>query len=214
MRRYHDPSEAFFLSCNFAGCAYKTVIKWELKNHVETHNPNREPNFICSLCHRSFHEERLLRHHIAVKHTGEECYSCELCKFRSNNANALKKHMKQSHASEPANNCETMRIRRKYKCGFCSHSAANTFMLVLHVRAHTGEKPFPCSICSFRTSQKSYLKKHVEKIHGPPGQKHFHVQKKHCSDEDATHVQKSPLSVDTNEGMSKFCLETYKNLAA
>ena len=81
-RRYHDPNESFLLYCNVVGCAFKTVNEPALTKHLETHNPNREPKFNCTLCPRSFHGLEAIQRHVSVCHTGEEWYSCKFCKFR------------------------------------------------------------------------------------------------------------------------------------
>ncbi|KAI1691775.1 zinc-finger double domain-containing protein [Ditylenchus destructor] len=38
---------------------------------------------------------------------------------------------------------------KPYKCSLCSFSSARHGNLVIHSRAHTGEKPYKCSQCSY-----------------------------------------------------------------
>ena len=163
LRRYHDPSQTFLLSCKFPGCLYKTIERSQLNSHLETHDPNRVPKFLCTLCSKGFLAKQSLEKHVVQTHTGEESFSCKLCKFSSKYDIALKKHIMETHSLEN----KGPKIQKKYKCGYCSYSSIWKCRLIVHERTHTGDKPFACSNCSFRTSVKSNLKQHMKKIHGP-----------------------------------------------
>ena len=60
-------------------------------------------------------------------------------------------------------------------CPLCSKMFSDTWKLKVHLRIHTGEKPFYCSFCSYRTAQKGNLQRHI-RIH--TGEKPFECQ--HC----------------------------------
>ncbi|KAK4326091.1 hypothetical protein Pmani_003346 [Petrolisthes manimaculis] len=57
-------------------------------------------------------------------------------------------------------------VRKLHRCPFCAYSSVYQNNLTKHVRTHTGEKPFVCALCPFRTSQNSSLKRHMINIHG------------------------------------------------
>ncbi|XP_055312479.1 zinc finger protein OZF-like [Sitodiplosis mosellana] len=55
--------------------------------------------------------------------------------------------------------------QKKHKCHVCNHLASRKTNLVIHLRTHTGEKPFQCDVCSKSFTQKSHLNSHKE-THG------------------------------------------------
>ena len=48
-----------------------------------------------------------------------------------------------------------------HKCSQCDYQARSTAILVVHIRTHTGEKPFQCKLCQNKFSQKSSLTRHL-----------------------------------------------------
>lgn len=67
------------------------------------------------------------------------------------------------HSSPPANNAR--RVPVKYICSACGYSTNNKTRFTEHERVHTQEKPFQCHHCSYRSSVKSNLTKHVLSQH-------------------------------------------------
>ncbi|GAB5355896.1 hypothetical protein AAMO2058_000244200 [Amorphochlora amoebiformis] len=57
-----------------------------------------------------------------------------------------------------------VRVGDKWQCHFCHRLFNQKGNLVVHIRTHTGEKPFECSICHKTFAQGSNMKRH-EKTH-------------------------------------------------
>ncbi|XP_063864262.1 longitudinals lacking protein, isoforms H/M/V-like isoform X23 [Scylla paramamosain] len=53
---------------------------------------------------------------------------------------------------------------RLHRCAYCSYTTKKKAHLVIHIRLHTGERPFSCSQCQFSTVTKERLKRHI-RIH-------------------------------------------------
>nr|XP_013189857.1 unnamed protein product [Amyelois transitella] len=49
---------------------------------------------------------------------------------------------------------------RPYECKMCGSRFSNSSMLQIHKRTHTGEKPYECDVCHNRFAVKSHLQRH------------------------------------------------------
>ena len=49
---------------------------------------------------------------------------------------------------------------KPFACSTCSYRTSHASHLRVHERTHTGEKPFACSMCEFRTSNAGNLRRH------------------------------------------------------
>jgi len=58
------------------------------------------------------------------------------------------------------------RVRRpgasstQYVCGFCERQFSKSYNLKIHVRTHTDERPFVCTICNKAFRRKDHLRDH------------------------------------------------------
>jgi hypothetical protein len=54
--------------------------------------------------------------------------------------------------------------KRRHACPMCDYRARQPSKLVIHMRVHTGERPFKCRFCDYTCAQSSRLNVH-ERMH-------------------------------------------------
>ena len=55
---------------------------------------------------------------------------------------------------------------KRFSCPHCGRGFKSTENLKIHIRTHTGEKPYNCDICNYASADPSNFRKHQKKNHG------------------------------------------------
>ncbi|KAH3849009.1 hypothetical protein DPMN_091394 [Dreissena polymorpha] len=54
---------------------------------------------------------------------------------------------------------------RRFCCPVCAKLFFSLSNIDSHIRMHTGDKPFQCNICSYKSTQKGNLRRHRMAVH-------------------------------------------------
>ena len=108
------------LLCPFPGCDYTNLKKPNLDKHIKrVHEKQR--NFQCSLCPKSFFNKTHFDEHTNGVHLNLKPFQCDNCEFATAYRTTLNEHKKVAHGNQ------------RYDCPYCNHSARYKGNLDKHI---------------------------------------------------------------------------------
>lgn len=165
-------------------CALCRVLFFN-QNEFDAHDLRcvKRRSFECHLC--KFQSKQMFMHimrdHMRRIHTGQRVVQCQQCDETFVSKSQLGSHM-QHHPEVMPFKCSVCKIRfaqaqrwrrheytcmnrRRFECHICKYSHIHTTldMLKMHMRKHTGEKPFECEHCHKYYPRQEALDSHMQR---------------------------------------------------
>ncbi len=147
--------------CTYENCEKTFKRKAHLKEHMKSHTKEKPYKCTISDCTKTYAYDQMLKMHMNT-HQGEKPFACDFegCEFMARYKPTLKNHKNAVH------------LKKKWSCLLCDDKLSSSKSLKVHMRTHSGEKPFRCEVegCDQSFPQTPALKSHHFYWHTKDGQ--------------------------------------------
>ncbi|XP_078736138.1 zinc finger Y-chromosomal protein-like [Lampetra fluviatilis] len=125
-------------------CGYGTGKKANFHSHLQSHRPALLPPATMAAAAL-----------VGSRQHRAEMHKCRSCDYETAEPSLLSRHLVAVHSKS-----------FPHRCPECGKAFRHPSELNKHVRIHTGEKPYACALCNYRSTCGSNLKAHVRCRHG------------------------------------------------
>ncbi|XP_067887969.1 zinc finger protein PLAG1-like isoform X2 [Heterodontus francisci] len=151
----HSPQKTH--KCTY--CEKMFHRKDHLKNHLQTHDPNKEA-FKCEECGKNYNTKLGYKRHLALHAATSGDLTCKVCLQTFESTGVLLEHLK-THAGKSSSGTK----EKKHQCDHCDRCFYTRKDVRRHMVVHTGRKDFLCQYCAQRFGRKDHLTRHMKKSH-------------------------------------------------
>uniref|UniRef100_A0A1Q3G0Y9 C2h2-type zn-finger protein n=1 Tax=Culex tarsalis TaxID=7177 RepID=A0A1Q3G0Y9_CULTA len=120
-------------------------------------NEETSKKFVCQVCSKGFQRLEHLERHIKIHIPSEKKFECPVCHKKFNRKDNLRSHLK-IHQKDPED--ADAAGKQNQLCVYCGRGFSNSSNLIVHMRRHTGERPYRCDICDKGFPRSSDLQCH------------------------------------------------------
>ena len=162
-------------ACKECHSRYKT--KNELERHTDKKH-RKKKCFLCEICGSEFARRTGMESHMMRKHGGASELKCDVCDYVTRSEIRLLLHVKKHNKDESEFFCQPCNKKfvsesklRKHQrspmhknvvdpiiCEHCGYVTKKRDNFLVHLRKHTGEKPYKCKHCNYAAADGSTLK--------------------------------------------------------
>lgn len=122
-------------SLSFGAAIIKTSLSVSSLATAKGLRPNHSRRNECAICGKTFVYINDLRKHLRI-HTNERPFGCDQCSRSFRQAGCLKNHIASQHGTNES-----------FTCFYCNKAFPIKERLRLHMRIHSGERPYKCQFC-------------------------------------------------------------------
>ncbi|XP_048452363.1 zinc finger protein PLAG1 isoform X2 [Rhincodon typus] len=151
----HSPQKTH--KCTY--CEKMFHRKDHLKNHLQTHDPNKEA-FKCEECGKNYNTKLGYKRHLALHAATSGDLTCKVCLQTFESTGVLLEHLR-THAGKSSSGTK----EKKHQCDHCDRCFYTRKDVRRHMVVHTGRKDFLCQYCAQRFGRKDHLTRHMKKSH-------------------------------------------------
>ncbi|XP_078086643.1 zinc finger protein PLAG1-like [Mustelus asterias] len=173
--------------CSQRDCAKAFVSKYKLIRHMATHCPQKSHR--CSYCEKMFHRKDHLKNHLQTHDPNKTLLRCEECGKRYNTKLGYRRHLALhaaakgdltcgvcarefgqtdqllEHLKGHAGRLSSSTREKRHACDRCERRFYTRKDVRRHTVVHTGRKDFLCQFCAQRFGRKDHLTRHTKKSH-------------------------------------------------